>query len=82
MLEDMAAILRAGGYPVEVTLRGRRQQACRRSRSAVLADLREAIIGFAEPPPAAAPPAPAAKATAGGFFLPDAFTNPDMCIMR
>jgi multidrug resistance protein MdtO len=73
-LDDMAAILRAGGYPVEVTFdvdaAGLPPLA-----EAVLADLREAIIGFAEPPPQPVPVP--AKAGAGGFFLPDAFTNED-----
>jgi multidrug resistance protein MdtO len=72
VLDDMAAILRAGGYPVEVTLEAD-EAGLPPLAVAVQADLREAIIGFAEPPPETTPPP--AKASAGGFFLPDAFTN-------
>ena len=74
VLDDMAAILRAGGYPVEVKCEA---EAAGLSplAVAVLMDLLDAIIGFAEPPPDIAP-APA-KAPAGGFMRPDAFTNPE-----
>ena len=54
---SMAAILRAGGYPVEVTFDAD-EAGLPPLAAAVLADLREAIIGFAEPPPEAAPHRP------------------------
>ena len=73
VLDEMAAILRAGGYPVEVTF-DVDEAGLPPLAGAVLADLRGAIIGFAEPSLEATPPP--AKAPAGGFFLPDAFTNP------
>jgi multidrug resistance protein MdtO len=72
VLDDMAAILRAGGYPVDVAFEVD-QTGLTPLAVAVLADLRQAIIGFAEPPHDAA--RHPAKAPAGGFFLPDAFTN-------
>lgn len=72
LLDDMAAILRAGGYPVEVTFEAD-QAGLPPLAVAVLSDLREAIMGFAEPPPE--PASHPTKAPAGGFFLPDAFTN-------
>jgi multidrug resistance protein MdtO len=89
VLESMADILRAGGYPVDVTFEaeqagadqavadkaGADQAGLPPLAVAVLADLREAIIGFAEPPAETAPHT--AKAQAGGFFLPDAFTDPN-----
>jgi multidrug resistance protein MdtO len=46
--------------------------------TAVLEDLRDTIVGFAEPKPEAAPALarpPAAIGSTGGFFRPDAFTN-------
>jgi multidrug resistance protein MdtO len=73
VLDDMATILRSGGYPVEVTFEAD-QAGLPPLVVAVLTDLREAIIGFAEPPPEPAP-RPARASAAGGFFLPDAFTN-------
>jgi multidrug resistance protein MdtO len=73
VLDEMAAFLRAGGYPVEVTFEAD-DAGLAPLGVAVLADLREAIIGFAEPPMESTPQP--AKAPAGGFFLPDAFTNP------
>jgi len=78
VLDEMAAILRAGGYPVEVSFEAD-EAGLPPLAAAVLADLRDAITGFAEPPAETAPPEtapPPAKPPAGGFFLPDAFTNP------
>ncbi|HSZ50282.1 MAG TPA: FUSC family protein, partial [Caulobacteraceae bacterium] len=42
----------------------------------LLADLRATLAAFAQPGPPEPTPAPAPKG-AGGFFLPDAFTNPE-----
>jgi multidrug resistance protein MdtO len=74
-MEQMAAMLVAGGYPVEVSLDGLDTHEAAQSPLAalVLADLRSALEGFAEPPapaeaaPAEAPapaPAPASAAHA------------------
>ncbi|MDF3084862.1 FUSC family protein [Burkholderia sola] len=83
-LDEMAAILERGGYPVDVTLALPAADALPPLARAVATDLHTAITQFAQPPaidaaraadkPAepAAPPAPR-----GGFFLPDAHTNPD-----
>jgi multidrug resistance protein MdtO len=43
--------------------------------TAVLAELQTALTHFAEPPPSEPSPKPEERAV-GGFFLPDAFTNP------
>jgi multidrug resistance protein MdtO len=74
-LDGMAAILGAGGYPVEIDIESRDDEAGLAPLAlAALAELRMALSGFAEPPPDMAA-TPAAKPK-GGFFLPDAFTNP------
>ncbi|MDB5480018.1 MAG: Fusaric acid resistance protein conserved region [Caulobacteraceae bacterium] len=77
LLEDMARILRRGSYPLEVALPllGGEKALPELGRT-LLADLRQALAGFAEPAPGEDAPEPAAKA-AGGFLLPDAFTNPE-----
>lgn len=67
-LRDMAAILRRGRYPIDIALAPAAPDA-----DAPTLALRHAIEGFAVPVPRAVEP-PAAK---GGFFLPDAFSNPD-----
>jgi multidrug resistance protein MdtO len=75
-LEGMGAILGKGGYPVEIELESRKDEAgLAPVAAAALAELRAALAAFAEPPAPHASPQPAAKPR-GGFFLPDAFTNP------
>ncbi|RQV30235.1 FUSC family protein [Burkholderia cenocepacia] len=92
-LDEMAAILERGGYPVDVTLALPAADALPPLARVVATDLHTAITQFAQPPAidAAAAPAdtadtraadkPAEPATPpaprGGFFLPDARTNPD-----
>ncbi|MBY8604494.1 FUSC family protein [Burkholderia arboris] len=88
-LDDMAAILERGGYPVDVTLALPPADALPPLARIAATDLHAAITHFAEPDapadaaptsPAAAPDTPAAPpapAPRGGFFLPDARTNPD-----
>ena len=75
-LDDMATILRKGGYPVDVALDDIEGETTPSPlATAVLAELHAALTHFAEPfPPEPSPPA--TKKAAGGFFLPDAFTNP------
>jgi multidrug resistance protein MdtO len=76
VLEGMAAILAKGGYPVEIELEGREDEAgLAPTAAAALLELRAALSAFAEPYPTNPLPQPAAKPR-GGFFLPDAFTNP------
>jgi multidrug resistance protein MdtO len=74
-LGGMAAILGEGGYPVEIKLESRADEAgLAPIATAALAELRAALSAFAEPPkPEGSPQAAKPK---GGFFLPDAFTNP------
>ncbi|RQU75784.1 FUSC family protein [Burkholderia cenocepacia] len=102
-LDDMAAILERGGYPVDVTLALPPADTLAPLARIAATDLEDAITHFAEPG-ATAPTTPTADATAeasanatpaaaaatpeapaaapapaprGGFFLPDARTNPD-----
>ncbi|WP_043203076.1 FUSC family protein [Paraburkholderia acidipaludis] len=81
-MDQMAAILDAGGYPVDVVVdpQDLPEAATLPPLAAlVLADLRAALEGFAVP--ASEEPSPAAASAAaperGGFFDADAFTNPD-----
>ena len=91
-LDGMAAILGEGGYPVEITLESHEDEAVEDEAvedeaapapvaATALAELRMALSVFAEPPTpepspqSGPPPQPGAKPK-GGFFLPDAFTNP------
>ena len=74
--DSMAAILRKGGYPVEATLERHEDEAMLSPLAAsALVELRDALSVFAEPPSQEPPPHQAANPK-GGFFLPDAFTNP------
>jgi multidrug resistance protein MdtO len=75
-LDDMAAILRKGGYPIDITLDAVADDAMPSPlAAAVVAELRAALTGFAESPPPGPPPEPDVN-PGGGFFLSDAFTNP------
>jgi multidrug resistance protein MdtO len=76
VLDDMAAILAKGGYPVGIALKFHEDEAALTPFSAAaIAELRAVLAAFAEPPPPdpAVPPVVEPKS---GFFLPDAFTNP------
>jgi multidrug resistance protein MdtO len=75
-LDGMAAILNHGGYPVEIELESSEDETgLPPPGAAALSQLRAALSAFAEPPQPDLAPQPAAKPK-GGFFLPDAFTNP------
>ncbi|UEP31325.1 MULTISPECIES: FUSC family protein [unclassified Burkholderia] len=95
-LDEMAAILERGGYPVDVTLALPPLDALLPLARVAATDLHAAITRFAEPGAAAdtTAPVPAAPVSAsaaarpepvaspapaprGGFFLPDARSNPD-----
>jgi multidrug resistance protein MdtO len=84
-MEQMAAMLEAGGYPVEVVVEVPEAGATESATeplaplaTLVLADLRAALEGFAQPAAPAPAPAPAENPPArSGFFDADAFTNPD-----
>ncbi|MFW6856027.1 FUSC family protein [Burkholderia gladioli] len=83
-LDEMAGILERGGYPVEVRLAPPPAEALPPLARAVATELHAVITHFAEPaepatqasPPPAAETAPPPK-PGGGFFLPDARSNPD-----
>jgi multidrug resistance protein MdtO len=83
-LQQMAAILRARGYPTEIAWQAPDNEHPLSPLAAqILADIEDALNRFAEPPAAEPPVADAhmnpkeeAK-EGGGFFLPDAFTNPE-----
>ena len=97
-LDEMAAILERGGYPVDVTLALPPIDALPPLARVAATDLHAAITRFAEPGAAAdttaaapdipvsgraaahpesEPLAPPALTPRGGFFLPDARSNPD-----
>jgi multidrug resistance protein MdtO len=83
-LENMARMLEAGGYPVDIELSLPGTADLTPLARIVVEDLRDAITRFAvveaEAQPQAqreAGTAPPAASKRGGFFLPDAFSNPD-----
>ncbi len=77
LLDEMASILGAGGYPIEISLREDDAGApLAPPAAAIWAEMKEALARFAEAPLPDAPPPSPEKAKAG-FFLPDAFTNPE-----
>jgi multidrug resistance protein MdtO len=76
-LETMARILDDGGYPVDNEF-GEKcdgEPALPPRAAEVLASIRETLTAFAEAAPDSQSNGPAKKS--GGFFLPDAFTNPE-----
>ncbi|WP_323122910.1 FUSC family protein [Burkholderia alba] len=74
-LARMAEMLEAGGYPVDIALDLPDATALTPLALTVAGDLRAAITRFAVVDPDVPPAPPAGKR--GGFFLPDAFANPD-----
>ncbi|MGQ7933971.1 FUSC family protein [Paraburkholderia sp. D1E] len=93
-LENMAQMLEAGGYPVDIELSLPNVADLKPLARIVVEDLHDAIVRFAvvegESKAATGAPAetrtqaqveakttPASAGKRGGFFLPDAFSNPD-----
>jgi multidrug resistance protein MdtO len=76
-LDAMAHILENGGYPIDIEFEDPAdgEPSLPPRAAAVLASVREALMAFAEAAPDAQPHGLAKKS--GGFFLPDAFTNPE-----
>ncbi len=73
-LGQMAAIFRAGGYPLEPTLdMPARQGTISPLAACALASIKDAVTRFADPSGEEVIP----PKEAGGFFEKDAFTNPD-----
>jgi len=73
----MARILDDGGYPVDIEFEGATdgEPSLPPRAAEVLASIRETLTAFAEAAPDSQSNGPAKKS--GGFFLPDAFTNPE-----
>lgn len=80
-LQAMADLLEQGGYPVDIELALSADDALPPLAKAVAVEVHSAIVNFAvadSEPAAPAAPSEATPAKAhGGFFLPDARTNPD-----
>jgi multidrug resistance protein MdtO len=76
-LDAMARILEDGRYPIDIEFEDAAdgEPSLPPRTAEVLASIREALIAFAEVAPNTQPHGPAKKS--GGFFLPDAFTNPE-----
>jgi multidrug resistance protein MdtO len=72
-LTQMADIFAAGAYPVEIEAVAAGDAPLSELAATVLADINASLLGFAVAPQVA----PAAPARASGFFLPDAFSNPE-----
>lgn len=74
-LDEMAAILQAGGYPVDIGLDDEALgPALPPEGTAIFLEMREALVRFTEQ---AVQPMPMPEKKKAGFFLPDAFTNPE-----
>ncbi|ADP19148.1 fusaric acid resistance protein family protein 2 [Achromobacter xylosoxidans A8] len=73
-LDEMADMLEQGGYPVDVELDLPSATALSLAARAAYDELCQAIAGYAVPVPDAIPTAPTQR---GGFFLPDAGSNPE-----
>jgi multidrug resistance protein MdtO len=77
VLDEMASILSAGGYPIDISFEDDgAATALSPAAAEIWADFKEALARFAERPLPDVPPLAPEKAK-GGFFLPDAFTNPE-----
>jgi len=78
-LDQMAAMVAAGGYPVEISLALPAMDQLPPLQQAIAAELHDAIVGFAEAgsqnAQSAQTPAKASEAEKGGFLSADAFTN-------
>jgi len=72
-LDEMASILRSGGYPVDAAIE-HGEEDLPPVTTTLLADMKEALRHFTERP---LPELPIVAPAKPGFFLPDAFTNPD-----
>jgi multidrug resistance protein MdtO len=76
-LAEMSGILRAGGYPVRIGWDlPQIERALMPLEAVVVGDIKEAIVHFAEAP-SLEHWVKEPKKEGGGFFVEDAFTNPD-----
>lgn len=82
-LDEMAAILKDGGYPTQIVWSPPEDHAdLTPLAAAVVGDIEDAMIGFTEPKSRPAPAEPGTKMATetekkAGFFSEDAFTNPE-----
>jgi multidrug resistance protein MdtO len=83
-LDEMAVILKGGGYPTEIAWRPPEGDApLSPLAAAIVGDIEDAIVCFAEPERPAVPAGPQTENPAGetkkgaAFFTEDAFTNPE-----
>ena len=77
MLREMSAILRSGAYPIKIAWQPpSTERAFTPLEADIIADIEDAITGFAESSPPD-PPKPEKPKQSDGFFMPDAFTNPE-----
>lgn len=74
-MAEMASILDRGGYPVDVAVADAASDTRATGTREIWSSLRSLLVHFAVPP--AAEPEDRPAHAAGGFFLPDAFTNPE-----
>jgi len=75
-LREMSAILRTGGYPIRIDWRAPEPERPLIPLEAdILADIKAAIVDFAEVPNSAG--STEERKETSGFFVADAFTNPD-----
>jgi multidrug resistance protein MdtO len=72
-LEEMAAILERGGYPLDIAFEPNLAPDASTIAATMFAAVRDLLSNFAVAPPPELAPAVKAKT---GFFVPDAFTNP------
>jgi multidrug resistance protein MdtO len=76
-LREMSSILRAGGYPIRIGWAPPKiERPLAPLETDVIGDIKEAIIHFAEAP-SSEHRVKESKKEGGGFFVADAFTNPD-----
>jgi multidrug resistance protein MdtO len=75
-VDKMAAILKSGGYPIEIGWRApNTDRPLTPLEADILAEIKDTVTGFAELPDLDVPVQDAPK-EASGFFQADAFTNP------
>jgi multidrug resistance protein MdtO len=76
LMYEMSIVLKSGGYPIKIGWEApEANRPLAPLEANVLADIKEAIVGFADSPSLDEPPEERKRSS--GFFAVDAFTNPD-----
>jgi multidrug resistance protein MdtO len=76
LMDEMSAILKSGGFPIKIGWEApEADRPLAPLEADVLAGIKEAIVGFADPP--SLDGSPEEPKRSNGFFAADAFTNPD-----